>query len=399
MEVRTWKLFGAFLCCIGFLLAFSRAQKEDSAVHVTEKVVKFGDFFVLNCSSNSSSSSSCDIQEESSFSYNYTEVGPTWKVFTFIVNNWSLHVSCVVNCTNNEISYPETIVTVYQPPESVELDPVPEMEVGKPYDLTCQVSDVAPIRNFTVTLLKGAEQLLVKTFENHTAPEAGPVVVKHTIIAQRNDHKKPITCQTSLDLRPRGPLLKKNYYSILTIFGTTGNISEETVFPQNGAVTQRNLPWLNNHLTSNSLIDWSLSTSPRVERTMKETYQPLVQLTLELQKPSPDQSWTYHLICHILRVHPCYNLTVAFFKGSKRFNSPSFINCTRHEVTNITIPLPVILHPEDHGQKAYCHADVYFSLHEPAYQTTSSGLSLKTDELKLSFCGSSYVQIVGRSTF
>ncbi|XP_025026813.1 uncharacterized protein LOC103065745 isoform X2 [Python bivittatus] len=263
-----------------------------------------------------------------------------------------------------------------EPPESVELDPMPEMEVGKPYDLTCQVSGVAPIRNLTMTLLKGAEQLLVKTFEDHTAPEAGPVVVKHRIIAQRNDHNKIVYCHTSLDLRPRGPLLKKNNYSILKIFG----ISEETVSPQNGAVTQRNLPWLDNNLTSDSLIDWSPSISPGVERTIKQTYQPLVRLTLELQKPSPGQSWTYHLICHILRVHPCCNLTVTFFKGSKSFNSPSSINCTWHEVTNITIPLPVILHPEDHGQKAYCHTAVYFSLHEPAYQTTSSGLSLKTDE-------------------
>lgn len=82
------------------------------------------------------------------------------------------------------------------------------MEVDKQYNLTCWVLGVAPIRDLTVVLLKGEEQLLVKTFQDHTQPEAGAVVVNHHIRAQQNDYNKTITCQTSLDLRPRGPLLK-----------------------------------------------------------------------------------------------------------------------------------------------------------------------------------------------
>ncbi|XP_032066486.1 intercellular adhesion molecule 1-like isoform X2 [Thamnophis elegans] len=129
MQVKTWKLFTAFLCCIGFFLALSK------------------------------------------------------------------------------------------PPQKLELDPVPEMEVGKLYNLTCRVFGVAPIRNLTVTLLKEEEQLLVKTFEDYTHPEAGVVVVNHSIIAQEDDYSKTITCQTSLDLRPIGPLLKTppraNHYGLL----------------------------------------------------------------------------------------------------------------------------------------------------------------------------------------
>ncbi|XP_063150390.1 intercellular adhesion molecule 1-like isoform X2 [Candoia aspera] len=248
MAVRTWKLFTPFLCCIGFLLALSRAQKEDLPARLTEAVVEFGHFFVLNCSSIHSSSSNCDIQEESSLRYDYREDGPTWKAFSFILSTWTLHALCFVNCTDGKIRYDKTIVTVYQPPKSIEMVPVPEMEVGKPYNLTCWVSGVAPIRNLTVTLLKGAEQLLVKTFENHTEPEAGPVVVSHRIIAQQSDHNKRVTCQTSLDLRPRGPFLKS----------TSHNIS-------------------------------------------LRIFKPLEQLTLELQKPSPGQPWAYNLICHVIR--------------------------------------------------------------------------------------------------
>ncbi|KAL7988299.1 hypothetical protein Chor_007218, partial [Crotalus horridus] len=112
------------------------------------------------------------------------------------------------------------------PPEKIELYPVPETEVGKLYNLTCQVFGVAPIRNLTVTLLKGEEQLLVKTFENYAHPEAGTVVVNHSIIAQKDDYSKTVTCQTSLDLRPRGPLLKNTSYSIsLWTFGEIPSIA------------------------------------------------------------------------------------------------------------------------------------------------------------------------------
>ncbi|XP_070597575.1 intercellular adhesion molecule 1-like [Erythrolamprus reginae] len=326
MEVKTWKLFTAFLCCVGSFLVLSRAQETGTIVPLFE-FVKFGHFFVLNCTSNNSS---CDIENNSSHPHDYFKPGATWKAFTFIVVYWSLHASCLVTCNNDVV--PESsprIVTVYQPPQKIELDPVPEMEVGKQYNLTCRVSGVAPIRNLTVTLLKGKEQLLVKTFKDHTQPEADTVVVNHSIIAEEDDYGKTIICQTSLDLSPRGPLLKHTSHGI-SIGATTGAPEE---------------------------------------------------MTLELQKTSPGQSWVYNLICHLTRVNPCLNLTVTFFKGSKQLGAPSFTNCTWVEVEgNYTAILPVTLHPEDHGQEAYCQAVVHFGLQKPVFQTKSSEVSLKTDE-------------------
>lgn len=101
-------------------------------------------------------------------------------------------------------------------------------------------------------------------------------------------------------------------------------------------------------------------------------------MTLELQKLSPGQNWAYNLTCHIIRVEPCLSLVVTFFKGSQRLGTPSFTNCTWVEIENYTVTLPVTLHPEDHGQEAYCHAAVRLGLHEPVYQTKSSEVSLKT---------------------
>ncbi|KAG8129961.1 hypothetical protein E2320_016635 [Naja naja] len=159
----------------------------------------------------------------------YVEIWPPNPVVKF---GGSLHLNCTSNCEDIGIESAYTkemdpigkhffsaIWTIGQPAlcamlTGIELDPVPEMEVGKQYNLICRVFGVAPIRDLTVTLLKGEEQLLVKTFKDHTQLEAGVVVVNHRIRAQQNDYNKTITCQTSLDLRPAGPLLTNTSHGI-----------------------------------------------------------------------------------------------------------------------------------------------------------------------------------------
>ncbi|KAM6475690.1 intercellular adhesion molecule 1-like [Liasis olivaceus] len=208
-----------FLLALGSWASEKEATKEGFVrISPENPVVEFGGSLVLNCSA------SCEtIGLETAFTKVPNGTGSNWKAFLLTdIRDWVSDPLCYANCGDHQPKPASATITIYKPPESVELDLVPEMEAGKPYDLTCRVYGVAPIWHLTVTLLKGAEQLLVKTFEDHTAPEAGPVVVKHTIIAQRNDHKKPITCQTSLDLRPRGPLLKNTSHSILRIFDFAG---------------------------------------------------------------------------------------------------------------------------------------------------------------------------------
>ncbi|XP_007442034.3 intercellular adhesion molecule 1-like [Python bivittatus] len=208
-----------FLLALGSWASEKGATKEGFVrISPENPVVEFGGSLVLNCSA------SCEtIGLETAFTKVPNGTGSNWRAFLLTdIRDWVSDPLCYANCGDHQPKPASATITIYKPPESVELNPVPEMEAGKLYDLMCRVSGVAPIRNLTVTLLKGAEQLLVKTFEDHTAPEAGPVVVKHRIIAQQNDHNKPVTCQTSLDLRPRGPLLKNTSHSILRIFDFAG---------------------------------------------------------------------------------------------------------------------------------------------------------------------------------
>ncbi|XP_062975373.1 intercellular adhesion molecule 5-like [Elgaria multicarinata webbii] len=167
-------------------------------------VVEYGGSIVLNCSSN------CEgIRLESNLNKISAGNGTSWKAFNLTsVNDWEPESLCFApSCSS--VAPPRTKITVYSTPEFVVLDPVPKMEVGKEYTLTCQVSRVAPIRNLTVTLLKGQETLLVKTFENHINVKADDVIVTHNMTAQRADHGERITCHTALDLRPEGPLFEK----------------------------------------------------------------------------------------------------------------------------------------------------------------------------------------------
>uniref|UniRef100_A0A8C6YFX3 Ig-like domain-containing protein n=1 Tax=Naja naja TaxID=35670 RepID=A0A8C6YFX3_NAJNA len=198
------------------------AEEDYVEIWPPNPVVKFGGSLHLNCTSNCE-----DIGIESAYTKVPIGNGSNWKAFLLSnLDDWAASPLCYADCKTGQKKSPKANIIIYKSPEGIELDPVPEMEVGKQYNLICRVFGVAPIRDLTVTLLKGEEQLLVKTFKDHTQLEAGVVVVNHRIRAQQNDYNKTITCQTSLDLRPAGPLLTNTSHGIsLRTFGEIPSIA------------------------------------------------------------------------------------------------------------------------------------------------------------------------------
>ncbi|XP_028567222.2 intercellular adhesion molecule 1-like [Podarcis muralis] len=187
--------------------AAQEAQQEDYYLRIwpEKPAVKYGDSMVLNCSSN------CEnIGLETSLQTVAAGTGPAWKAFNLTsVTEWEPKPLCFATCGGTEQKYQRITTTVYRAPERVVLDPLPEVEVGKEYNVTCRVFDVAPIWNLTVTLYQGERRLYVETFEDHRNPEAGNVVVtSNSITAQQNDHGEEVTCRAVLDLRPEGPFLE-----------------------------------------------------------------------------------------------------------------------------------------------------------------------------------------------
>uniref|UniRef100_A0A670KLH9 Intercellular adhesion molecule N-terminal domain-containing protein n=1 Tax=Podarcis muralis TaxID=64176 RepID=A0A670KLH9_PODMU len=198
------------LCFRTLMCTVSGAEQHTFDVTIWPKnpVVVHGGSLWLNCSA------SCQETDargslETSLIKEKRDNGTGWAAFQLVnITEWAPTAECSFSCYGKHRSVHANI-TVYQIPEQVVLDPLPLMEVGKEYNLTCRVFSVAPVQNLTVTLHKGKEELYVKTFEDHSDNEASDVVVTHTIAARQDDHGEEVTCHAALDLRPEGPFLEK----------------------------------------------------------------------------------------------------------------------------------------------------------------------------------------------
>ncbi|XP_048343416.1 intercellular adhesion molecule 1 [Sphaerodactylus townsendi] len=216
------------LSCLLAWLAAATAQETLEQPFVSawpeKPVVEYGSSVTLNCSTNCQSVLSGGL--ETNLEKEPAGEGPTWKAFRLVnVNDWESAPSCYFDCSDVEDMKPHRVnFTVYRIPSLVELDPVPVMEVGKSYTLTCRVSDVAPIQNLSVTFLKGGKELHVETYEKNVTREAISFGVQHVITAQRTDHGEEIGCRAALDLRPEGHLFEK---------ASLGQSMKSVVFPSN----------------------------------------------------------------------------------------------------------------------------------------------------------------------
>ncbi|XP_060619304.2 intercellular adhesion molecule 5 [Anolis sagrei] len=206
-----------------FLLFLQHTGAEqhvfDVSVWPENPVVARGGSLWLNCST-SCREADAKGDLETSLIKERGDNGTGWAAFQLVnITEWVSAAECSFSCYGEHKSVPANIV-VYRIPQQVVWDPVPMMEVGRVYNLTCRVADAAPLRNLTVTLLKGKEKLHVETFEDHTAPEAREVVVTHSITAQEKDHHVEVSCHAALDLRPEGPLFEKSSLSkVLEVYG------------------------------------------------------------------------------------------------------------------------------------------------------------------------------------
>ncbi|XP_053157635.1 intercellular adhesion molecule 5-like [Hemicordylus capensis] len=180
--------------------ALVRIQPERAAV-------AYGGSIVFNCSASCKDLTKIGLETKEMMESKGN--GTTWAAFQLVnVSEWDSTPKCYAHC--NETTTPQSAtLTVYRAPELIVLDPLPEMEVGKEYNLTCRVTSVAPRRNLAVTFLKGETILYQKTFREHSAREPGDVVVTHSITAQQSKNGEEFSCQAALDLRPEGQLFEK----------------------------------------------------------------------------------------------------------------------------------------------------------------------------------------------
>ncbi|XP_075773899.1 intercellular adhesion molecule 1-like isoform X1 [Pelodiscus sinensis] len=193
-------------------LALAGSVQGSSQVHVSPEapVVEHGGSLWINCS-HTCNYSSDPGGLETPLTKSIEERGPGWTAFHLTnITQWNPTLQCYVACPGENVTIASTNLSVYRVPERVVLEPLPAMELGRAYNLTCRVLNVAPVRHLSVTLLRGGRALHTETFRTRPGNEPDSVTVTHEISPGRWDHGQQVTCQASLDLAPRGPRLQSN---------------------------------------------------------------------------------------------------------------------------------------------------------------------------------------------
>ncbi|CAM4679747.1 unnamed protein product [Lepidochelys olivacea] len=199
------------LSCATGPFAISGAAEEPFNVSVRpeDSVVEHGGAIWLNCSTTCQDPGARGGLE-TSLTKAQEKRGPRWEARELVnIWEWVSAPQCYFFCYG-KVTRASAHITTYRAPERVGLERLPELELGRAYNLTCRVLNVAPVRHLTVTLRQGGRTLHTETFQNRTRAAADNVTVTHEIIPQRQDHGQEVTCHSALDLRPLGQLFQNS---------------------------------------------------------------------------------------------------------------------------------------------------------------------------------------------
>uniref|UniRef100_A0A8C3FQ87 Intercellular adhesion molecule N-terminal domain-containing protein n=1 Tax=Chrysemys picta bellii TaxID=8478 RepID=A0A8C3FQ87_CHRPI len=185
----------------GTLTALAGAAQGSFEVSVSPEaaMVEHGGSVWINCSTT------CQVPGasgglETSLIKTDRKNGSSWVAFRLVnIKEWASSPQCYFTC-GGTIKLVTANISAYRAPERVVLEPLPEMELGQAYNVTCWVLNVAPVTHLTVTLRRGGETLHTETFQNHTGTGPDDITVITEITPQRSDHGQEITCHTALDL-------------------------------------------------------------------------------------------------------------------------------------------------------------------------------------------------------
>ncbi|XP_010779132.1 vascular cell adhesion protein 1-like isoform X2 [Notothenia coriiceps] len=129
---------------------------------------------------------------------------------TWTVNNmteWINSTMCYyTNDTTNVQCCSVLPITVYKPPDNVSFSVQPDepMSEGRQYTLQCEVWDVAPVKNLTVTFYRG-QTALGHTQSSNTDEKPVSEVFTWNITSTKEDDGVQFWCEAKLELGADGP--------------------------------------------------------------------------------------------------------------------------------------------------------------------------------------------------
>ncbi|XP_035299389.1 intercellular adhesion molecule 5 isoform X1 [Cricetulus griseus] len=165
-------------------------------------LVERGGSLWLNCSTN------CPRPErgglETSLRRNGTQRGLRWLARQLVdIREPETQPVCFFRCARRTLQA-RGLIRTFQRPDRVELVPLPPWQpVGENFTLSCRVPGAGPRASLTLTLLRGAQELIRRSFAGEP-PRARGAVLTATVLARREDHGVNFSCLAELDLRPQG---------------------------------------------------------------------------------------------------------------------------------------------------------------------------------------------------
>uniref|UniRef100_G1MVJ1 Ig-like domain-containing protein n=1 Tax=Meleagris gallopavo TaxID=9103 RepID=G1MVJ1_MELGA len=193
-------------------------------------LVPFGGSLNITCSTSCSDPKATGSVETSSFHDRQSHNATVLEVALRNVTEWNSSLTCFFHCYGAR-EWERTQLIAYGPLDQPQLSPIPPLPSGHAHKLSCRVPNVFPIRNLSVSLLRGDLTLHTATFWEHSQKQLEDVLVTHEVTARREDHGQSITCHAQLDLRPYGPLLSSTSTAQLVdvyVLQTTTDVRLET---------------------------------------------------------------------------------------------------------------------------------------------------------------------------
>uniref|UniRef100_A0A4W6BYA7 Ig-like domain-containing protein n=1 Tax=Lates calcarifer TaxID=8187 RepID=A0A4W6BYA7_LATCA len=303
---------------------FTDANCADKPVfNPSRLVVKYGDPTSATCSV-------CQSCQGYFFSLesvgNHTRNGTTalWKVDR--MTEWVISANCYYTNAADELCCSQLPVTVYKPPDNVSFsfrDHSGPLLEGHQYTLQCEVHNVAPVENLTVTFYRG-QTALGQLQSNNTEKKPVTEIFTLNINTSKEDDGVQYWCEAKLELGPEGPqpplvVTSEKFSSPWTIPSTSS-----TPIPSFSMCKKFSVKSFEITIMAYLIYTYIILQPPdNVSFSFRNHSGPLLE------------GHQYTLQCEVHNVAPVENLTVTFYRGKTALGQLQSNNTEKTPVTEI----------------------------------------------------------------
>uniref|UniRef100_A0A673C2C3 Ig-like domain-containing protein n=1 Tax=Sphaeramia orbicularis TaxID=375764 RepID=A0A673C2C3_9TELE len=312
----------------------------------------------------------------------YDEEYRSYRVLSLPKPEWNTEAQCRIMLSETDECSKDLDITLYKKPDHVIVYPVSGNDPveGEQYELQCDIVNVAPVQNLTVTWYRNDQIIKRDYFTNTTkTPESESSILPLNI--SREDDGAEFTCVAQLNLGPDGPqppvMSNDNYtlsvhYCPLTItppeivvrYGDPVSVNCSTTSPD-----VIGIGWEDVETENVSDVTWTVdkleywNMNPCSLFCLSETPDIVSVSTLNISGPMV-QGREFQLICNIINVAPVNSLKVKWYRNNETVHTEMFID-TSVTPKNVSSILKMTPGKDDNGAHFTCVAELHLGGNGP----------------------------------